>query len=131
VSDTPQTTSPDPQGLSLTAEVEVVKFCRELLRIDTSNFGDDSGPGERKAAEYVAGLWRTSGLEVTFLESAPGRSWWSPAWRSGPRSAWPTGSRSSDVVQHGPATGGSTRSPVRSGTGVCEARRRRHEVMDA
>ena len=74
MSDTPQTTSSDPQGLSSTAEVEVVEFCRELLRIDTSNFGDNSGPGERKAAEYVAGLLTDVGLEVTFLESAPGRS---------------------------------------------------------
>ena len=37
-------------------QTEVVDLCRDLIRIDTSNFGDDSGPGERKAAEYVAGL---------------------------------------------------------------------------
>ena len=35
-------------------DAEVVDLCRELIRIDTSNYGDDSGPGERKAAEYVA-----------------------------------------------------------------------------
>ena len=27
---------------------------RDLIAIDTSNYGDDSGPGERKAAELVA-----------------------------------------------------------------------------
>ena len=37
-------------------QTEVVDLCRDLIRIDTSNFGDDSGPGERKAAEYVLSL---------------------------------------------------------------------------
>ena len=35
------------------AEDEVVQICRDLIRIDTSNYGDGTGPGERKAAEYV------------------------------------------------------------------------------
>ncbi len=35
-------------------EAEVTEICRHLIRIDTSNYGDDSGPGERVAAEYVA-----------------------------------------------------------------------------
>ena len=35
---------------------EVVDLCRDLIRIDPTNFGDDSGPGERKAAEHVAAL---------------------------------------------------------------------------
>ena len=30
---------------------EVVDICRDLIRMDTSNYGDDSGPGERDAAE--------------------------------------------------------------------------------
>ena len=37
-----------------TAQDEVVDICRDLLRIDTSNPGDHSGPGERAAAEHVA-----------------------------------------------------------------------------
>jgi hypothetical protein len=32
-------------------EDEVVRICQELIRIDTSNYGDGSGPGERAAAE--------------------------------------------------------------------------------
>jgi hypothetical protein len=32
------------------AEDEVVDLCSELIRIDTSNPGDHSGPGERAAA---------------------------------------------------------------------------------
>src|SRR3954454_10538188 len=39
----------DPTG-------EVVDLCRDLIRIDTSNYGDESGPGERMAAEHVATL---------------------------------------------------------------------------
>jgi len=35
-------------------EADVVEICRDLIRIDTTNYGNDSGPGERKAAEYVA-----------------------------------------------------------------------------
>ena len=37
---------------------EVVELCRELIRMDTSNYGGDDGPGERKAAECVATLAR-------------------------------------------------------------------------
>ena len=45
-----------------TAENEVARICRELIRFDTSNFGDNSGPGERAAAEYTAGLIEEAGL---------------------------------------------------------------------
>ncbi|HEU4566595.1 MAG TPA: M20/M25/M40 family metallo-hydrolase [Marmoricola sp.] len=53
---------------------EVVEICRDLLRIDTSNFGDSSGPGERKAAEHVAGLLAEVGIEPEVVESEPGRT---------------------------------------------------------
>src|SRR4051812_4980243 len=56
------------------AENEVVDLCRELIRIDTSNFGDSSGPGERKAAEYVAEKLSDVGLDTTLLESERGRA---------------------------------------------------------
>jgi len=52
----------------------VVDHCRELIRIDTSNYGDDSGPGERKPAEYVAGQLAEVGLEPQIVESGPGRA---------------------------------------------------------
>ncbi len=55
-------------------QTEVVDLCRDLIRIDTSNFGDDSGPGERKAAEYVAGLLEEVGIETRLYESQPGRT---------------------------------------------------------
>ncbi|MFC4563832.1 M20/M25/M40 family metallo-hydrolase [Nocardiopsis mangrovi] len=56
------------------AEVEVVDLCRELIAIDTSNYGDHSGPGERVAAEYVAGKLDEVGIEPAIYESHPGRS---------------------------------------------------------
>ena len=56
------------------AEEEVVAICRDLIRIDTTNPGDHSGPGERKAAEYVAGLLGEVGLAPDVLESHPKRT---------------------------------------------------------
>ncbi|MCA1983827.1 M20/M25/M40 family metallo-hydrolase [Nocardioides nematodiphilus] len=55
-------------------DAEVVEICRDLIRIDTSNYGDASGPGERKAAEYVAGLLDEVGISSRLHESAPGRT---------------------------------------------------------
>ncbi|MFJ5532365.1 M20/M25/M40 family metallo-hydrolase [Streptomyces sp. NPDC093261] len=59
---------------SVTGEDEVVDLCRELIRIDTSNYGDHSGPGERKAAEYVAEKLAEVGLEPQIFESHKGRA---------------------------------------------------------
>jgi acetylornithine deacetylase/succinyl-diaminopimelate desuccinylase-like protein len=53
----------------VTAQNEVVELCRDLIRIDTSNPGDHSGPGERVAAEYVAGKLAEVGLEPRIFES--------------------------------------------------------------
>ena len=57
-----------------TAEEEVARICQDLLRIDTSNFGDGSGPGERAAAEYVMASLHEVGLSPELFESAPGRA---------------------------------------------------------
>jgi acetylornithine deacetylase/succinyl-diaminopimelate desuccinylase-like protein len=58
----------------VTAQDEVVDICRDLVRIDTSNPGDHSGPGERLAAEHVAGLLGEAGLDPVVLESHPKRA---------------------------------------------------------
>jgi acetylornithine deacetylase/succinyl-diaminopimelate desuccinylase-like protein len=78
----------DPAG-------EVVELCRELIRIDTTNYGNDDGPGERKAAEYVATLLDEVGIESTLYESSPGRT--------------------SVIAQWGGASTGSTGSPTDAG----------------
>lgn len=53
---------------------EVVELCRELIRMDTSNYGGDDGPGERKAAEWVATQLDGVGIESQIIETAPGRA---------------------------------------------------------
>ncbi|MFF4358058.1 M20/M25/M40 family metallo-hydrolase [Streptomyces sp. NPDC001604] len=58
----------------VTGEDEVVDLCRELIQIDTSNYGDHSGPGEREAAEYVAEKLAEVGLDSKIFESYPGRA---------------------------------------------------------
>jgi acetylornithine deacetylase/succinyl-diaminopimelate desuccinylase-like protein len=57
-----------------TAQDEVAALASELIRIDTTNPGDHSGPGERAAAERVAELLAEVGLEPTVLESHPKRA---------------------------------------------------------
>src|SRR5450631_1544217 len=61
------TDSPSPES-------EVVQICRDLIRIDSSNYGDGSAPGERACAEYVMGQLTEVGLDPLYLESAPGRA---------------------------------------------------------
>lgn len=53
---------------------EVVEICSDLIAIDTSNYGDQPGPGERKAAEHVAALLDEVGIAVEVFESEPGRT---------------------------------------------------------
>lgn len=57
-----------------TRDDEVVSICQALIRCESVNDGTGRGPGERKAAEYVAGLLSEVGLEPVVLESAPGRA---------------------------------------------------------
>jgi acetylornithine deacetylase/succinyl-diaminopimelate desuccinylase-like protein len=69
----------DPQTVPAAAtasspEGETVEICRNLIRIDTSNYGSGDAKGERRAAEYVAGLIEEVGVSTTVLESAPGRA---------------------------------------------------------
>lgn len=61
-------------GATPGVEQDVVEICRELIRFDTSNYGPDPGPGERDAAEYVAGLLAEVGIESEMFESEPRRT---------------------------------------------------------
>ncbi|WP_066366677.1 M20/M25/M40 family metallo-hydrolase [Herbidospora mongoliensis] len=54
---------------AVTGENDVVTLCQELIRIDTTNAGDNRGPGEREAAEYVAEKLGEVGVQATILES--------------------------------------------------------------
>ncbi|MFC6152496.1 M20/M25/M40 family metallo-hydrolase [Nocardioides yefusunii] len=53
---------------------EVVDLARDLIRIDSSNYGDGSGPGERGTAEHVAALLDEVGITPEIVELAPGRA---------------------------------------------------------
>ncbi|WP_375432531.1 M20/M25/M40 family metallo-hydrolase [uncultured Friedmanniella sp.] len=55
-------------------DAEVVGICTDLIRIDTSNYGAQPGPGERPAAEHVAALLEEVGIEAQLYESEPGRT---------------------------------------------------------
>ena len=57
-----------------TAQDEVASLASDLIKIDTTNPGDHSGPGERAAAEHVAGLLAGAGLEPKVYESHPKRA---------------------------------------------------------
>lgn len=73
---------------------DVVRICRDLIRIDTSNYGDVAGPGERAAADYVAAYLTDLGLEVTIRESEPGRASLTALWEGADRTRPP-------LVMHG------------------------------
>ena len=64
----------EPSEQQYDPAAEVVGICQELIGIDTSNYGDSSGPGERKAAEYVAAQLAEVGIEADMIEAAPGRA---------------------------------------------------------
>ncbi|MFB9236420.1 M20/M25/M40 family metallo-hydrolase [Plantactinospora siamensis] len=64
-----------PEAPAPAVDAEVVDLCRDLLRIDTTNTGDnDTCAGERLAAEYVAGKLAEVGVDSRIHESAPGRA---------------------------------------------------------
>lgn len=43
--------------------MSVARICSDLIALDTSNYGDGTGPGEASAAEYVEAFLRGSGLD--------------------------------------------------------------------
>jgi acetylornithine deacetylase/succinyl-diaminopimelate desuccinylase-like protein len=78
------TTRTEEQGHeSYDPAAEVVEICRDLIRMDTTNYGDGSGPGERKAAEHVAALLDEVGIESELYEGVAGRTNVVARWGSG------------------------------------------------
>jgi acetylornithine deacetylase/succinyl-diaminopimelate desuccinylase-like protein len=63
-----------PEDRSYDPAAEVVDLCQQLIAIDTSNYGTDEGPGERKAAEHVASLLDEVGIGAQVIEGRPGRA---------------------------------------------------------
>jgi acetylornithine deacetylase/succinyl-diaminopimelate desuccinylase-like protein len=65
---------PGAKSSSPDAKDEVARLASDLIRIDTTNPGDHSGPGERAAAEHVAALLAEVGLDPQIFESHPNRA---------------------------------------------------------
>ncbi|MBN8206090.1 M20/M25/M40 family metallo-hydrolase [Microbacterium esteraromaticum] len=53
---------------------EVAQIARDLIRIDTSNYGGGKANGEREAAEYVGAFLKSLGLEPEYYEPIPRRT---------------------------------------------------------
>ncbi|NEA30766.1 M20/M25/M40 family metallo-hydrolase [Streptomyces sp. SID13031] len=68
------TSSSPGDRLSYAPDGEVVELCSELIRFDTTNYGNGKSNGERDAAEYVAAKLDEVGIESTIYESEPGRA---------------------------------------------------------
>src|SRR3954447_25833025 len=64
----------DREDAAIAPEDEVARICADLIRIESVNYGDGSGAGERKAAEYVMEQLTEVGLEPVIVESEPGRA---------------------------------------------------------
>src|SRR6476619_7124435 len=80
------TTHTDTRGQeSYDPAAEVVEIVRDLIRMDTTNYGDGSGPGERKAAEHVAALLDEVGIEAELVAGVAGRTNVVARWGSGDR----------------------------------------------
>ena len=71
--DATDTTNPTAAS-TVRPEDEVARICADLIRIDSTNYGDGSGPGEREAAEYVLGQLAEVGLDAQLFESEKGRA---------------------------------------------------------
>jgi len=52
---------------------DVVELTRQLIQIDTCNFGDGSGPGEAAAAEYVEDSLSGTGFAIERLHTTSGK----------------------------------------------------------
>jgi acetylornithine deacetylase/succinyl-diaminopimelate desuccinylase-like protein len=61
--------NPAAGSLDLTAEI-----ARDLIRFDTTNYGEGRSNGETDAAEYVAEKLRNLGLAPELFDSEPGRT---------------------------------------------------------
>ncbi|WP_336633149.1 MULTISPECIES: M20/M25/M40 family metallo-hydrolase [unclassified Microbacterium] len=53
---------------------EVVRLARDLIRIDTTNYGEGRAHGEREAAEYVGAFLTSLGLVPEYYEPIPRRT---------------------------------------------------------
>jgi len=53
---------------------ETARIARDLIRFDTSNWGSGKANSETEAARYVGDFLESLGLEIEYIDSAPGRT---------------------------------------------------------
>jgi len=73
----PTAESPDTTASGATPDGELdltAQIARDLIRFDTTNYGEGRSNGETDAAEYVADKLRGLGLEPQLFDSEPGRT---------------------------------------------------------
>lgn len=71
------------------SESDVIELAQDLIRIDSSNYGDAEGPGERDVAEYVASYLSDLGLAPVIRESQPRRASLTALWEGEDRTRPP------------------------------------------
>lgn len=64
----------NPLNLEPTGDEAVCRIARDLIRIDTTNYGAGKAVGERQAADYVAGLLADVGIACRRYEAELGRT---------------------------------------------------------
>ena len=57
----------DDQEVAPAPEDEVARICADLIRFESVNYGDGSGPVERKTAEYVMEQLTEVGLDPVLV----------------------------------------------------------------
>ncbi|MGL4339850.1 MAG: M20/M25/M40 family metallo-hydrolase [Rhodoglobus sp.] len=61
--------------MAMNTECEsTVRIARDLIRFDTSNYGEGRAAGETVAAEYLGALLEELGLSTEYVNAAPGRT---------------------------------------------------------
>jgi acetylornithine deacetylase/succinyl-diaminopimelate desuccinylase-like protein len=50
------------------------RIARDLIRFDTTNYGEGRSTGETEAAEYLGALLEAIGLDTEYVDAAPGRT---------------------------------------------------------
>ncbi|RWZ51787.1 M20/M25/M40 family metallo-hydrolase [Labedella phragmitis] len=66
--------SSEPLSTAQLESDETVRVARDLIRFDTTNYGEGKAKPETEAAEYVAAYLRDLGLEPELIDSEPGRT---------------------------------------------------------
>jgi len=53
---------------------DTARIAQDLIRLDTTNYGEGKSKGETEAAEYLGALLENLGLKTTYIDAAPTRT---------------------------------------------------------